>query len=157
TRRDWKSLVPQVAKTIEPRLPSGLIRNSLAEYLRTQAIEDALAPGSLVSATRALCARYSPDVVVAEYAFATPCLSVVPKRTIKIIDTHDVFSRRRSHVVRYGIDDRYYLSRWQERRYLLKGDVVIAIQHVEAELLAGLVPEREVIEVGVDFPSVSEI
>jgi glycosyltransferase involved in cell wall biosynthesis len=95
--------------------------------------------------------------VIAEYIFAAPCLDVVPKGVLKIIDTHDVFSRKQAQVLAYGIEDPLPCSVREERNYLLKSDLVIAIQLNEARLLSGLAGNRDVITIGVDFDVVAEV
>jgi len=51
----------------------------------------------------------------------------------------------------YGVDDVTACTKEEERGYLLQADAIIAIQSREAKLLRSLVPEREVILVGMDF------
>ena len=145
-----------IGSAIAQRLPAGRIRDAWSRRRRPYQIEQALAPQALLAATRALCLRHRPDAVIAEYVFAARCLSVVPPGTLKIIDTHDVFSRRKREVIRHGVDDPHHLSPRRERRQLLESDVIIAIQSAEARLLARLAPEREVITVGIDFPVAEE-
>jgi glycosyltransferase involved in cell wall biosynthesis len=86
--------------------------------------------------------------VVAEYVFTTPCLREVPSGVLKLVDTHDMFSRR-------DPEEPLYCSPEEERAYLLNADVVIAIQAAEAELFRELVPERKVVTVGVDYEVVT--
>jgi glycosyltransferase involved in cell wall biosynthesis len=156
----WKGVVREArrwAETLLPRLPPGRLHDTLRRHLRLLDIQDFLASPAMVQATRALCRLHAPRAVVVEYVFATPCLAAVPAGTLKLVDTHDVFSRRMSQVIRHGIDDPHHISRRRERRYLLKTDVVIAIQRDEARALARLAPERETITLGIDFPVVNEV
>ena len=117
----------------------------------------ALAPPDLIRMTKRLCKKYRPAAVIAEYIFTAPCLDVVPHGILKVIDTHDMFSRKRDQVVSFGIDDPFCCNPAEERDYLLKGDLVIAIQPNEAALFKKLVPEKHVIDVGIDFDVVPEI
>lgn len=98
----------------------------------------------LIQATGALCKRYQPKAVVAEYVFTTPCLREVPSDVLKLVDTHDMFSRR-------DPEEPFYCTPEEERAYLLNADVVIAIQSAEAGHFRELVPERKVVTVGVDY------
>jgi glycosyltransferase involved in cell wall biosynthesis len=59
-------------------------------------------------------------------------------------------------VLSFGITDFLASSEEDERRYLMKADVIIAIQSREADLLRALVPERQVILAGVDFDVVDD-
>lgn len=105
----------------------------------------------LIHATQSLYAKYLPVAVMVEYIFTSPCLKVIPVGVLKIIDTHDMFSRKKEQVLRYGIDDLLSISRREEREYLLNADLVIAIQFHEAQMFQKLVPELDVITVGIDF------
>ena len=62
-----------------------------------------------------------------------------------------MFSQKQSGVMAYGVDDSMAIPPEQERERLLKADLIIAIQAREGELMARLVPERQVITVGIDF------
>ncbi len=119
-------------------------------------IKASLAPPRMVRATRELCETYRPQAVIAEYIFASPCLDGVPDHILRVIDTHDMFSRKQSTVVTFGVEDPLVCSRREERRYLLKGDVVLAVQPNEGRLLRELVPSRDVIDVGIDFDVVQD-
>jgi tetratricopeptide (TPR) repeat protein len=103
-----------------------------------------LCPPELVFLTSVLCKKYNPFAVIAQYIFTTPCLDVVPDNVLKIVDTHDMFSRRPTHEVIYCTPE-------EERDYLLKSGVIIAIQDEEAEMFRKLVPERRVITRGLDY------
>ena len=103
-----------------------------------------------------LARKYQPHAVIAEYIFATPLFADLPEETLKIVDTIDVFSLKESQVGAFGIDDFLACSEEQERRYLLRADLVVAIQSREAALLRAIVPEREVILAGVDLDVVSD-
>ena len=113
--------------------------------------ERGLCPQALVERTESLCNELRPQIVIAEYIFLSACLDITPRGTLKIIDTHDMFSQKKSGVLAHGIDDPLAITPEQERERLLKADLIIAIQAHEAELMAQLVPERQVITVGIDF------
>jgi glycosyltransferase involved in cell wall biosynthesis len=103
-----------------------------------------LCPPKLIYMTHALCKKYRPISVIAEYVFTAPCLTAVPSGIMKMIDTHDMFSRR-------DPKEDLHCNPDEERAYLLNGDIIIAIQQEEARMLGSLVPERQVITVGIDF------
>lgn len=125
--------------------------------LRSDGIKAYLADRRLVQLTRYLADRHRPVAVIAEYIFATPCLDVVPRGVLKIVDTHDVYSRRAIEVVALGVDDAIVCSRREEQKYLLKSDVVMAIQPNEARILRDLVSTRDVITVGIDLDVVDRV
>lgn len=125
--------------------------------IKSDGVKKWLASDRLIQATEYLCRRYAPVAVLAEYIFAAPCLDVVPNGVLKIIDTHDMFSRKKEQVLAYGIDDPLPCTRREERSYLLKSDLVIAIQSNEARMFGGMVMERDVITVGIDFDVVEKV
>lgn len=130
---------------------------SREKKIRSNDVKRYLASERLKQVTRHLAELYHPAAVLAEYIFAAPCLDVVPDGIVKIIDTHDMFSRKKEQVLAFGIDDPLPCTPAEERRYLLKSDLVIAIQSNEARMFGGLVMEREVITVGIDFDVVPEV
>lgn len=98
-----------------------------------------------------LAHKYKPRAMIVEYVFATPYFAASPPDTLKIVDTIDVFSLKEEQVGVFGIDDFLSCTEEEERRYLLKADVIVAIQPREAALLKAIVPDRDVILAGVDF------
>jgi len=101
------------------------------------------------AAVAAACRRTAPLVVIANYIFMAPAFQAVPEGTLRLIDTHDVFSTQASKVAAHGVAAPLACSPEVERLALLAADVVMAIQPEEGAVLAGLVPERRVIQVGV--------
>lgn len=106
---------------------------------------------NLIDAAIRMRDKFKPDLVVAEYIFTAPLLDLFPQETIKMVDTHDMFSRKLENVVKFGAEEKLACTEAEERDYLLKSDVVIAIQQNEAKLFKKLVPEKTVITVGIDF------
>ncbi|MEQ1574302.1 MAG: glycosyltransferase family 4 protein [Vicinamibacterales bacterium] len=146
------------ARTLpDSRLYRWLFGMEKQKKVHSDAVKRYLASERLIQVARHLCEAYNPFAVIAEYIFAAPCLDVVPSGTMKIIDTHDMFSRKNEQVVSFGIDDPLPCTRREERNYLLKSDLVIAIQSREAQMMRTLVRSRDVITVGIDFDVVGEI
>jgi glycosyltransferase involved in cell wall biosynthesis len=110
----------------------------------------------LLALVSKLARRFRPQAIIVEYIFSVPAFRVVPQRTLRIVDTIDVFSRKEDQVLSYGIADPLACSEEEERRALLQADVIVAIQSREARLLQELVPEREVILAGMDLDVVSD-
>lgn len=123
---------------------NGLFSRQRAPGTEAEKMRSYLGSPSLVQATGVLCKRYGPQVVIAEYVLSTPCMSEVPSGVLKLVDTHDMLSKRNPK-------ESIYCSAEEEREYLLNVDVVIAIQESEAEEFRALVPERKVVTVGVDY------
>ena len=105
----------------------------------------------LIQATWHLFVKYRPAAVMAEYIFTSPCLKVIPEGVLKIIDTHDMFSRKKKQVIYFGIEDLLSCTWREERRYLLNADLIIAIQSHEAKLFRKMSSRLEIITVGIDF------
>jgi glycosyltransferase involved in cell wall biosynthesis len=125
--------------------------------IKSDGVKKWLASDRLIQITEFLCRKYTPCAVLGEYIFTAPCLDVVPNGILKIIDTHDMFSRKKEQVLKYGIEDPLPCTACEERNYLLKADVIIAIQSNEARMFRNLVMGRDVITVGIDFDVVPEI
>lgn len=151
------SLAVNVAMKLKNMYGRLFRRNAFKQEQRSKGAKKSLCPDKLIRLTRSLCLKYNPCAVIAEYVFTAPCLDVVPKGIVKIVDTHDMFSRKCEKVSSYGIPDLFDCSFNEERSYLLKSDIVIAIQPLEAEMFKKMVPEKEVITVGIDYNVVNEI
>jgi len=133
-----------------PRLPnpSSFETKSLVD---NHGLKKEVCPDSLVRLVAKLARKYRPQALIAEYIFMTPCFANLPADTLRILDTHDVFSRKKDQVLAFGIADPYACTEDEERQYLLQADLIVAIQGREAEILKTLVPERKVIQTSVDF------
>jgi glycosyltransferase involved in cell wall biosynthesis len=124
-------------------------RQQLSE---TQALEDRFAPTRFVGFVRNIIRQQRPSIVIAEYVFTSRVLLGLPKKILKIIDTHDLFSTKKEKVIDLGVDDPLHLSRPAEAALLRRADLVLAIQQQEREALCNMVPDRAVVNLGVDFP-----
>jgi glycosyltransferase involved in cell wall biosynthesis len=143
------SWIESFVKRMKTKLYGYPLVNKLSNYRATafdpsKETKKSLAPDELVRATRILCRKYKPFGILAEYIFTTPCLEGVPPNIVKLIDTHDMFCRRDK-------SEHIYCTPEEERNYLLRGDIIIAIQEEEAKLFRELVPERKVVTAGVDY------
>jgi glycosyltransferase involved in cell wall biosynthesis len=124
---------------------------------RSDAKKKSLCPDKLLQMARYYCSLYRPHAVVAEYIFTAPCLDVVPQGTLKLIDTHDMFSRKKEQVLSHGLEDLFSCTPEEERDFLVKGDVIIAIQEDEARMFRQLVDRRKVVSVGIDYEVTGEV
>jgi len=125
--------------------------NEVSIYDADNKVKQWFASVKLKKATKFLYDKYKPNIVLVEYIFSSPCLSLMPKDVLKIIDTHDVFSRRSEQVVKYGIKDDLPCTVEEEREYLLNADLILSIQKEETKILCEIVPELKVITVGIDY------
>lgn len=127
-------------------------RSSLGPALRQHESHYTTPP--MRAALQALGDALDLHAVVANYVFSAGLLELVPKGALRLIDTHDVFSRQ---VLPDGPgpDGRTTtLTAEEEAQLLRSGDVLIAIQDVEAAVLASLAPSAHVVTCGVSFPYV---
>ncbi|WP_244116836.1 glycosyltransferase [Burkholderia cepacia] len=116
-------------------------------------IQDGFCPAWFVDEVAAITAALQPDVVIAQYVFMSRILELPEcADALKIIDAHDLFCRKQATVEQYGIKN-YGLSLTedQERRLLLRADVVLAIQRVELDEIAAFVPSRKVLLTSFDL------
>ena len=145
-RRDLEKIVDAIhlTDTDDTQMETSIVRPIAETLAFSNPVKKNLCPPRLISETYRLCKTYRPAAVIAEYIFTAPCLAAVPAGSLRIIDTHDMFSRRDR-----GED--LYCTPEEERTYLLNGDVIMAIQHEEAKMFSNLVPDRKVITVGIDY------
>ena len=109
-------------------------------------------PDILLELLMAIDNDVHPAVIQVNYCFMTRSLPFLSAETLKIVDTHDVFSSKASKVHRFNIADGLALTPEDERHLLRDADVVIAIQPDEAKELLNLGITARVITVGVDMP-----
>jgi len=97
---------------------------------------------------RGLIEQNSFDAVLVEYVYLSRVLELFPNDTIKIIDTHDVFSNRHLQFIEKGKSPVFfYTSPEQEAIGLGRSDIILAIQDNDRRYFAGLC-ERSVITIG---------
>lgn len=102
-----------------------------------------------------LSAQKSFDVVIVEYIFWSRAFLCFDDRVLKILDTHDVFTRR--HLLYREVGETYgwyCTSAREEAKALNRADVVIAIQEQERAYFTSLT-RKEVITVGHIAPTVA--
>jgi glycosyltransferase involved in cell wall biosynthesis len=134
---------------IGSRLGEGLPKEPRGGELLS--MERSFCPDGLAHLALRLQAGLGRCAVMAQYVFMTRFLPLVGSGALKIVDTHDVFSSKEKSVVRFGVKDTLGLRSEEEREWLLRADLVLAIQPEEGGQLAALVPERRVVRTGVDF------
>ena len=149
----WENVKPLLPSArMAARSASGRLYEQIPSGAGDARTKRAVIPPELVFLVSKLARRYQPIAVITEYIFLTDCFALLPPGILKIVDTIDVFSLRERQVRDYGIeDDPWNATPAEEREYLLRADVVIAIQGREARLLRELAPERKVLTVGIDF------
>ncbi len=92
---------------------------------------------------RRFAGLHRPDIVIVEYVFFSRALQVFNDRALKIVDTHDVFTRRHQRLLNQGRPPSFFsTSRKQEKRGLERADVIIAIQNGERQFFESLTGKR---------------
>lgn len=72
------------------------------------------------------------DVVIVNYAWLSFSLTMVPERTLKILDTHDKFSDRRKVLENHDIEREFFhVTEKEEIKALNRADIVWAIKEEE--------------------------
>ncbi|MDZ7957148.1 MAG: glycosyltransferase [Aulosira sp. DedQUE10] len=80
------------------------------------------------------CKNFSFAAVFVEYVFLSKVIDHVPKKTLKIIDTHDVFANRHISLIENKVAASFFsTSTKEEVRGLNRADLVLAIQEEEKE------------------------
>lgn len=92
-----------------------------------------------------LFARRTYDVFVVNYTFLSKAFTYAPKTTLKILETHDLFTGRREMLEALGVEPEFfYTDEQQERIAFDRSDIVIAIKDGEAEIMQHMT-SREVV------------
>ncbi len=91
-----------------------------------------------------LVCKLRPSMVIAEYVWMAQALARVPICVRRVIDCHDLLHERTQRFSAVGLHPWAFCSREEEMRRLSIGDVIIATQHREAQLLRRLLPGKRV-------------
>jgi glycosyltransferase involved in cell wall biosynthesis len=116
-------------------------------------MQDGFCPPWFAAEVESLALKFRPDAIVSEYIFMSRILlSESAARSLKIIDTHDLFSMKMEIVEKYGIANYpLAMSADDEAALLRRADVILAIQQAELEKMKCLVPDRTVLLTGIDM------
>ncbi|HEY5138669.1 MAG TPA: glycosyltransferase family 4 protein [Methylococcales bacterium] len=88
------------------------------------------------------------DIVIVEYAFFSKALECFGDQTLKVIDTHDVYTNRHLIYLNNQQPPHWYsTTEADEAKGLDRADVIIAIQHKEKEFFTKIT-KKKVIVVG---------
>ncbi len=98
----------------------------------------------------AVADAWEADVLLIEYVFLSACLLRVSGKTatppVTVIDTHDIMQHRTAAYAAAGLAPRwFYTTRDEERRGLVRADVVLAIREEDARTLRDMLPDREIL------------
>jgi glycosyltransferase involved in cell wall biosynthesis len=115
-------------------------------------MQEGFCPPWFVSQVDRLIEMIAPDVVMAQYIFMSRIfLGKSTKNLLKIIDTHDLFSKKHGAVEKYGLESAGLLmTAEQESSLLNRADVLLAIQKLEYDELCSMAPSCRVVLTGFD-------
>ncbi len=113
--------------------------------------EERFCPDVVLQRASSLIEQFSPKVILAEYIWTSRILALASPNTLKVIDTIDMFSRKKESVVKFGIQDTLAITPSEELAFINRSDVTIAIQDSEADAFRKLAPSCKIITAGIDF------
>lgn len=96
-----------------------------------------------------LAESLKPSTIYANYIFMSRTFDLIDSKILKIIDTHDMFSAKDSRVKKFGVNT-YAMSTAEEEFLAKRADVIIAIQKEEEALFKEMLPQKDVITLGVE-------
>lgn len=125
------------------------VRNVLAVKRRYPKNIDTLYDRSVWDKIAEIGRTVNPDVVMAQYVFCSKALESFGSKTLKVIDTHDVFGDRHNIYRTLKLTPIWHSFRkHDEAAGLSRADIVIAIQKNDALYFSNLLPEKKIITVG---------
>ncbi len=133
------SVVPLDLK--EAAKPYGCL-NGMLQRLRGKVFPAKLRLATIVEAE-------APDVLIIDHTFLAPLIMAMPrcKKTLYVLDTHDVLHRRDKSFAQAGLEIETGVSCAEETKMLEPFDVVIAIQDREREILQEMLPQKRVVTI----------
>lgn len=101
---------------------------------------------SLDNYIRNLKSKFRFDVFIVEYVFLSKALNNFDSETLKILDTHDVFSHRCEQFQMLNINPTFfYTTKEQEKIGINRADIIFAIQDREFEFFSKMTDKKVVI------------
>jgi len=83
------------------------------------------------------------DVFLVNYTFLSKAFEYAPRQTLKILDTHDLFTGRREEFEQHGVAaEFFYTNEQQERIGFDRSDLIIAIKDREKEIIQTMTSRR---------------
>lgn len=116
-------------------------------------IQDTFCPEWFARDVSRIISEHQPHVIISQYVFMSRILNTEESaESLKIIDSHDLFSNKQETLDQYGIKD-YGLSLTtaQEQSLLGRADIILAIQQVEKNEIMRLVPDKRVLLTSFDL------
>jgi len=87
------------------------------------------------------------DAVLVEYVNFSKALLLFGQETLKLIDTHDIYSDRHKRLIKAGLPPEwFFLSRREEKKGLLRADKIMAIQDIERDFFIALLEGKRTVK-----------
>jgi len=119
----------------------------IAKLFKPYKVDDWYNP-AIDNMVRVLQEKHTYDVLLVEYVFLSRAFDLFGGKTLKVLDTHDVYANRHLMFVKQGkIPHFFYTTREQESIGLNRADVVVAIQRNECDYFSQ-VCEKKCIVIG---------
>jgi hypothetical protein len=81
--------------------------------------------------------RKSFDILFVNYTFLSKAFTYAPRGTLRILDTHDIFTDRRESFERHGVEPEFFYTNQAEERIAFdRADAIIAIKASEAKFIS---------------------
>ena len=94
---------------------------------------------------RWLSERVAFDVVLVNYIFFSKAFECVPDGTLKVLDTHDLFTGRRELFESHGLSPEFfYTDRATEQAAFARADIVISIKEEEDRIIQAMTDRQTV-------------
>lgn len=137
---------------IREKLPIDILKVYPVPYM----IDD-MFPNGLDEFVAELHKKEHFNYVMVEYVYMSKALTKLGKEVTKILDTHDILADRAYMYYDMGVKPKtFYTSKGQERKGLLRADIILAIQKDERKYFINqLRNKRKVLTVGNYFETVT--
>ena len=114
----------------------------------------------LIETVKALVKKWHFDVCLTHYVWLSRCFEYIPDSTVKILETHDIFSWRDSNenvLAGLGKDNKngsgwFSTTPSEEKKALDRADYVLAVQESDASFFKSLVDEEKIRVAGTVMP-----
>ena len=113
--------------------------------------EELHCPPALVAEVALRCRQYRPFAIIAQYIWTTRCFAAADPGTLRIVDTHDMFSTRKEKVVSFGIEDPLTIEPDEEAMLLSRADVIMTSQIDETRGMRNLGVDRRIFTIAIDM------
>lgn len=121
----------------------GVIKHSFLKKIPDPVAVDAWVDSSLDSAIKGICKLYKFKLCIVNYVFLSKAFDSLSNGCIKILETHDVFTKRNEKLREYGFKRKgeFYFSciQKEEEKAINRADFVLAVTQEDRDWFQGLI------------------